>query len=140
MLAVVLAGGAMTSQAAVSLRLDMADGTSRTFLLSEKPVINFPGEEMTVATSDASFSCLRADVENMVFVDDTSAVNKIEAGDGELFSFINGVVDCPGADITIYDLGGAVCSSGRDSLSIDNLKAGIYIVKTNQHCVKIIKK
>lgn len=125
--------------AAVQLKMSLTNGSAKTFLLSQKPVITMPGEEINVAVQEASFSCLRAEVASMEFEEaKSSSIEVLKVA--EQFSDLNGTIVCIGSPIDVYDLQGALRLAGVDELSTQTLSAGIYIVKTNQHVVKIIKK
>lgn len=140
MLAAGLIFGILEGEAAVQLKLSLTDGSSKTFLLSEKPVIAFPGEQMTVTTPEVSFECDRTDVANMEFTEAPEAgIKDVQAAEN-LFSYLNDMIECPGSTIEVYDLGGMLRASGREVLSTSALASGIYIVRTNQHVVKIVKK
>lgn len=131
--------GVADASAAVQLKLSLTDGSSRTYLLSDKPVITMPGDEMTVTVDEASFTCKRSEVAAMKFEESEAAAIESQAATGR-FSYLNGIVECAGSRIDIYDLSGKLLMSGSDVLSTESLNQGIYIVKTNQHTVKISKK
>lgn len=138
MLTAFLAMGFMHGKAEVQLKLSLTDGTSRTFLLSENPVVTFPENQLKVTTPELTFSCDRAEVQSVTFGSPSSVTDHlVSAGK---FSYLNGVIVCEGSSIEVYDLSGRMCTTARDSLSTDSLRPGMYIVRTNQLVVKIIKK
>lgn len=134
-----LAGGVFCSQAATYLKLTLADGTTPCYVLSEKPTVTFPGEDMLIATPEASVTYARSDVRNMEFSDvDTGVESAVQ--DARSFSYIDGTITVADTDIQIYDLTGSLRMQGHDSLSVRELPTGVYIAKTPFHSVKIYIK
>lgn len=124
------------SNAATQLMLTLSDGSTPAYALAQKPSITFPGEDMVISTPEATFTYNRKEVVNMVFTE----VNSVESLTNEQqFSYIDGIITSPGSQIYVYDMSGAVCLKGIDTLSVRDLNSGVYIVKTQYHAVKIFK-
>lgn len=136
--AVALAGISLCSSAATLLRVELADGSKPTFLLSDAPKATFSGADMLIATSAASVSYPRADVVKMDFTT-VGGIEAIQDADTPVFTYLNDTVSCAGSDIHIYNVGGALIASGYESLSTAALAPGCYIVTTKYHSVKIAK-
>lgn len=129
-----------SADAETCLRLTLANGTNSSYVLSERPVIKFPGTRMEITTAEASVSYDRTSVISMEFVEGQPAsIDDITENGDFQFSYMNGIIRCSGSEISIYNLSGSMVASGHDELSTEHLNSGIYIVKTNNHTVKIIK-
>ncbi|MCM1004970.1 MAG: T9SS type A sorting domain-containing protein [Prevotella sp.] len=129
--------GVFAMSGATQLQLTLADGSTPAYALAEKPNITFPGDDMVISTSEASVTYSRAEVVNMVFTE----VASVDTLTGEQqFSYVCGVITAPDSEICVFNMEGMVCLQGRESLSVQDLNAGIYIVKTQNHTVKIFVK
>ncbi|MCM1320013.1 MAG: T9SS type A sorting domain-containing protein [Muribaculaceae bacterium] len=132
--------GAGCISAATQLRLTLADGTTPTYTLSEKPTVTFPGTQMVIATPEASVSYNRADIMSMDFGEAATGIENVFSFDDDAFGYIDGIIASPGSEIIVYNISGLQVLRGYESLSTNELSAGIYVAKTARHTVKFIKK
>lgn len=138
--AVAIAGISLHSHGATMLRVELADGTKPTFLLSDTPKATFSGDIMTIATPEISVSYPRADVVKMDFTTTDAGINGIRDLDTPCFSYIDGTVKCEGSEITIYNISGSLIASGYGEFNTAGLTPGCYIVVTKTNSVKIVIK
>lgn len=130
----------MLGTAATVLKLTLDNGTTPTFVLAERPVVTFPDANMLITTSEVSTSYPRASVVKMQFdEEDAAALDKITDAK-DTFTYLNGIIHMPEEDIYVYDVTGNLRLKGHDTLSVYELPKGIYIVKTSNHSIKIVKK
>ena len=69
--------------------------------------------------------------------DDTGAVDEIIVGDG--ISFDGKVVTAAG-EISVYDVYGVEVASGVNSVAVDGLQAGVYVISAAEKTCKIFVK
>ncbi|MGM9853036.1 MAG: T9SS type A sorting domain-containing protein [Muribaculaceae bacterium] len=121
-----------------SLRLSLKDGTTKVFNLSDKPVVTFSGEDMTIETADVTSTCARSEVASMTFGEAAAVIDAV--ADETVYSYDGRVFSCPGHDIVIYALNGNKIVTGHDEVSLEALQAGVYIITANNQSFKVIKK
>lgn len=129
-------GSASAEQTA--LKVTLADGTSSTFILSQKPKVTFAREHMVISTPDATAEFKRADISDLTFTSDISSAIQIREADNSI-SYLGGIVAAPGKFIMVYDLSGRIVASAPDKLSTDFLPSGVYIIKAGRQSLKIKK-
>lgn len=139
LIALLLAAAAQVNAAEEpALQLELTNGKTVTYALSQRPTVTFSGSDMNIATSQASASYARAEVANMKFVKiDLSAVKNVATD--QLLRYADGIFEAPGLDITVYSLAGNAVAQGHDSVSLAGIASGVYIVKAGDQSVKIIK-
>lgn len=138
LLLLALAGSAAAVNAETALCVDMTDGSSKVYMLSARPTISMEGADMVIRTSGAETSLPRADVKSMRF-DDRTDLESITAAD-DIFRYRDNRIEAPAQQIEIFSISGTKVAYGRDELEIRHLPAGIYIVRTDNKSVKIIKQ
>lgn len=123
------------------LRVELRDGTSETYTLSEKPRVTFAGADAVITTAEASTSYERAEIKNFTFVSDTGTEGVDDIMTPTVnYTYLDGVFTAPGCNIAVYALSGTLVCSATDSADMRNLNPGIYIVKAGNRTIKIIKK
>ncbi len=123
-----------------ALKVTLYDGSSATYVLSQKPVIRFSGYNLQILVSDASAEYSRKDVKNLTFLPDGESSVSVPGGaDENMLSYISDIVKAPGKFIIVYDMTGRIVITGAESLSTESLSPGIYIVKADRQTLKIIK-
>ena len=120
-----------------ALKVVLKDGNSATYVLTEKPKVTFEGENVNISTPDAQASYLRSEVASFSFIE-TSSVKDIEGSD-TTYRFTDNVFESEGNLITVYSITGATVARGANSLSLESLNTGIYIVKAGNQSIKIRK-
>lgn len=121
-----------------ALKVLLTDGSSATFVLSEKPTVSFSGTEMNIVSPDASTSYHRSDVASISFVKEISAIRDVEATDA-IYRFIDNVFEAQSCEISVYSLSGVKVAQGFDCLSLESLQSGVYVVTAGNQSIKIRK-
>lgn len=122
-----------------SLRIVLGNGTQEIYSLQQTPSVTFGNGTMKVATASVSADYPVAEIVSMDFVDKPAGV--VEATDSEVrYIFDGNTFECPGHDITVYSLAGMAVAAATGSVAMDNLAAGVYIVKVNNQIIKIAVK
>jgi hypothetical protein len=129
------------------LNLEMKDGTTHSFLLSDMPTITMADDKLTVTTKSATVSYALYDVKQYKFGVPTgiSPVTKDKqyslSGEELIFNDVKSV-----NGIAAFSVGGervnvdAVVQNGKAVISLSALPSGIYIIKVNGITVKIQRK
>lgn len=136
-----------TASAQSALVIELRDGSNAIFLLAENPRVTFAGEQLSIVSSSATMEFNRRDVKNWHFVDTPSSVENITAEakakleGGALL--ISGITD--DTAIALYSVDGVAVKysaviGGTCTISLDDIPAGIYIVKFNNTTFKFLKK
>jgi len=144
----ILLSSAIYAQEKNALVIKLTDGNTHTFVLSEKPVVTFPDENIAVNGS-ASTTYLRSEVEKFYFVDDGSGIESI-GNDNVTFYYVDGEnVRISGlkdkTTVSVASLDGKIISTpkcdgtGSVSISLENQPKGIYIISFGGRNVKIRK-
>lgn len=121
-----------------SLRLSLKDGTTKVFNLSDKPVVTFSGEDMTITTPTVTSSCARSEVASITFGEATAVIDAV--ADETVYSYDGRIFSCPGYDIAVYALNGNKVAAGHDEVSLEALQPAVYIITANNQSFKVIKK
>lgn len=139
----IIALGLMLSSATAfagttALKVTLANGTDETFLLSEKPVITCSGTDMIIRTSSLTASYPRTDITSMTFARNAHTdIRKVT--DNITYAYCDNVFTCNGQNISVYNLQGVCVASGSESVSLQDLPAGIYLINVNNKTIKIFR-
>lgn len=128
----------VASAADTALKVLLTDGNSATYMLSDKPKVTFTGEDMNIVSSSASTSYQRSTVASVTFVDAESAIGDIRAK-AVTYRYAGSRFEAEGCDITVYSITGATMLRGTDSVSLEHLEPGVYVVKAGNQSIKIRK-
>ncbi len=141
---------AATAEEARYLVLTLADGTFREFQLSEKPVMAFDSNKLTVSTDATSAEFSSKEVKLFRFLAEPTAIERVEAGRGVVVRHTdNTTVSLAGvsnAAVSLYDAAGNLVSrqlpaDGRVDVSLQTLTPGVYVLQYEKNSsIKIIKK
>lgn len=123
-----------------ALQLSLKDGSRQTYVLSEKPVITFGTDNLTITTPEASASCLRSEVESFRFVAKPISGITVASTGNSIFRYDGNTVEVAGSLIRLHDTAGRLVATGMERVSLENLASGIYIATFENQSVKIIKK
>ena len=130
-----------------ALVVELRDGSNATFLLAENPRMTFAGEQLSIVSSSATMEFNRRDVKNWHFADTPSSVENITAESKAKLEggalLISGITD--DTAIALYSVDGVAVKhsaviGGTCTISLDDIPAGIYIVKFNNTTFKFRKK
>lgn len=135
MIALALAGGALLAHADGGCVMNVAlrDGDVAKFLLADKPVVTYNGDDMTVTSPTATFSYARKDVANITF---DAAGYVADATDGKCQIAIDGrkLTVAGVSTVAVYGLDGCrvalkACGNGEAAVvDLDAVAAGVYVV------------
>lgn len=132
MLIAIVLLGATTSFAQNTLNIHQKSGGVVSYGFSEKPVVTYAGEYMHVETVSVSIDYPVSNVQKLTFKDSESSIGELR-------------VEEESSDLLIYNLKGqlvkkAESEDGISQLDIQELPAGIYVVKNGKTTFKIVKK
>lgn len=132
-----------------TLVVNLRDGTSAVFALSDKPCITFSGGSMNIVTATNNTEFLRIDVKNYVFNDIVASINNATKEEVSVSVEPDGVVLAglvANAPVAVYSID-AQCitntsadNSGCCRLSFATLPNDIYIINYNNTTIKYLKK
>lgn len=140
---------APAAMAGTALVVAKSDGTTETFLLSQKPEISFGAADCTVSTADCTVSIPRGDIADFHFSDVATAISSPSAEGGVSVRIAGGAVTIQGAQpsgVSVSDASGkavnaSVATSGTAcTVSLAGLPKGIYIVKYGKNTIKTANK
>lgn len=139
----ILLAGALSALAAnagdYALKVNLSPGSSATYILSDKPVITYSGNDVIFKSQGIEDSYLLSDVKSFSFTENgTSGIESVT--DNVTYEFHDNVFTCEGQVITVYNLSGRKVASGSNSVSLESLDRGIYIVNTGNRAIKVMKK
>lgn len=122
-----------------ALKVNLSQGTSATYILSDKPVITYSVNDVIIKSQGIEDSYLLSDVKSFTFTENgTSGIESVT--DNVTYEFHDNVFTCEGHKIRVYNLSGRKVASGSNSVSLESLDRGIYIVNTGNRAIKVMKK
>lgn len=130
------------------LVVTMTDGSSRSFVLAEKPLVKFVNQDMVITSENASATIQRSQVKTFTFQAVPSDIESATSDKDFRIQVLNNHVSVDGATgaITLFTMDGKVVrksdidATGRGTLSLIGLPTGTYIVHTSVQTLKIIIK
>lgn len=133
--ALCICGGMLAAPTALSVNLK--DGTKATYALSDKPKVTFSGSDMLITAASASTTYALADVATFTF-SETSGIDEVIAGSDIVYRYDGNTFECEGQDIRVFNLSGAQLLEGRDSVSLESLANGVYVVLAGKQAIKVV--
>lgn len=132
------------------LSILMKDGSQVCFLLAEKPLITFAGDDVKVVSDTDEAVIKRENVEKFEFIEELpSSVGNVDEQVRENFELAGNVIHVsglePGCKVLLYKVNGELVMSavandgGAAVISIDALSKGVYLVNYNETTIKFIK-
>lgn len=121
-----------------ALKVTLHEGGTSTYVLGTKPVISCSGENVTIKNGTLEDSYSIKDIKSMSFVKDMASVGEVVPGN-TTYDFRGNVFACEGHEIIVVNLRGQAVATGTDSVSLEALDNGIYIVNTGDRAIKVIK-
>lgn len=120
------------------LTVILTDGTQQSYVLADRPRVTFDESQMHIDAAQLSDTYAISAVKKFVFADDATAIADVVAGEQRL-TFVDGknvLLEglAPGTTVALYDLSGhtlattQVGAEGKASVSIEQQKAGVYVV------------
>lgn len=106
-------------------------GTATRVLLSEQPVATYEGEELVIATTSTTLRFPLSSIERLTFSEEeTTAVPSIS------------VLQDQAGESSVYNMEGQLLKTvpAGQAVSVDQLPAGLYIIKNNITTYKLLKK
>lgn len=130
-----------------ALQIRLKDGRNAVYALSMKPVVRFVSDQMTVTTESEQVSFPKNAVSQFLFVEATDAIKTLSANDFSFRRINNDEMEVASVHpVRVYDSSGIQQSvqtthvDGKVHLTLHQLRAGIYFIRTHQQTIKIIKK
>lgn len=123
---------------AVSLR----NGTKELYNLPDKPQMRFEGDDLIIQSEIMQGEYVRSTVEKISTERGERQASMAEVEKASfMFSYDGTTVTVTSPSVTLYDLNGMQLFSGKGSLDVSALPAGVYIVVPSNHSsIKIVKK
>lgn len=141
-LVLALAGAVMGLRAeSTALVVDLADGSTAKFLLSDRPVISYTATDMVVTAPEGKFSYTRGDVARITFAESTQGI--ADAAASALNFALEGskltIFGATPAEVKAYDLAGrqispAVSAEGEATvLDFSSCGSATYVISIANH-------
>lgn len=121
-----------------ALRLSLRDGSSATYVLSDRPVISFSGEQMMIECDNASTAYNRSEVTSLAFFTKGTTGIADAAMTADVLSYVGGELSAPGCAIEVYTIAGVRVAAAFGNLSDSILAPGAYIVRAGRQTLKIV--
>lgn len=139
----------IATMAQSQLAVKLTDESLVRFVLTDKPVISFDGEQLLIKSETAEASYARADVAEFYFEPVGTAIEHTTA-DNLRFSYLDNETVCVEGSQTalqLYDHSGRLLQAPvstvatKQTISLNGLPAGVYLIKISpQQTIKIFKK
>lgn len=120
----------------VALKLTLGDGSTHTYVLSERPTVTFDADNILFTTPQATTSYPRVKVVNITFAS-TSGQTLTIADNAETLRYTGHTVEAPDRQIDVHAIDGRHVTSGYNSIDLSSLSPGIYIVSAGRQTIKI---
>lgn len=148
--------GLLTAPAAKAqseLVVQLADGSTTVYALSQQPVVAFEGDNLVITAGDANATFARAEVEQFFFRPVGTGIGKVSSGGLERrvrfaapdLIVVSGIAE--GDALRVVSVEGRTAAATIDrtagiaNISLAGLPTGVYILKINQtDTIKIFKK
>lgn len=123
-----------------ALLITFTDGTTASYVLSEKPRVTFGQGTLLITSAGASAEYERATISRFTFVDAAElGIGPLTEG-SMVFEYDGTTVRMAGAPIEVFTTGGTLIVRGTGSVSLSSQPSGIYVVRSGRHTVKVVKK
>ena len=138
---------AATAQSQLAIKL--VDESVVRFALTDKPAISFEGDQLLVKSDVAEAAYARTDVAEFYFEPVGTSIGQTTAGQLRLNYLDNETVSVEGGKsaLQLYDHSGRQLQApvstvgNKQTLSLNGLPAGVYLIKiSQQQTIKIFKK
>lgn len=148
--------GLLTAPAAKAqseLVVQLADGSTTVYALSQQPVVAFEGDNLVITAGDANATFARAEVEQFFFRPVGTGISKVSSGGLERrvrfaapnLIAVSGIAEDDALRVVTVEGRTAAATIDRAAdianISLAGLPTGVYILKINQtDTIKIFKK
>lgn len=139
----------MAAMAQSQLAVKLVDESVVRFVLTDKPVITFEGEQLLIKSDAAEATYARADVAEFYFEPVGTSIERTTTGNLR-FSYLDNETVCVEGGKTalqLYDNSGRLLQAPvstvgtQQTLSLNGLPTGVYLIKiSQQQSIKIFKK
>ncbi len=141
---------AQANDSDIALYVELVDGTTFEYAIGEDPRVTFDESNVLIKSILVELSIPKDQVERFYFWitgGTNTSIGEMPKSIDASFSFDGYTVAVTGAgkDVQVYDLSGhMLCNvatlEGSASIDVSMLNAGIYIVRTDNQTIKILKK
>ncbi|MCI6823559.1 MAG: T9SS type A sorting domain-containing protein [Bacteroidales bacterium] len=148
--------GLLTAPAAKAqseLVVQLADGSTTVYALSQQPVVAFEGDNLVITAGNANATFARAEVTQFFFRPVGTGIGKVSSGDLERrvrfaapdLIVVSGIAEDDALRVVTVEGRTAAATidrtAGIANISLAGLPTGVYILKINQtDTIKIFKK
>ena len=148
--------GLLTAPAAKAqseLVVQLADGSTTVYALSQQPVVAFEGDNLVITAGNANATFARAEVTQFFFRPVGTGIGKVSSGDLERrvrfaapdLIVVSGIAEDDALRVVTVEGRTAAATidrtAGIANISLAGLSTGVYILKINQtDTIKIFKK
>lgn len=131
------------------MRLDLTDGTSFVYVLSENPKITFSNNEMVVTVSEKNTTFAIENVQKFYFEAVGTSIEQTAATADVVVRYVDGrnveVATSKAENLWLYNAQGKLVKqeklgAGATSIALSTLPAGAYILKVGEKVVKLTVK
>ncbi len=135
----------LSAQAETCLVLQMRDGQTHSYALSQQPALTFSEGAMTLKTSEAEASFLLAEIENYHFDQEETELRATSSNERR-FSYIGGNIEVEGSQdpVVLSDLNGRILhtSARGESFKFDLQRQpqGTYLLRIGSQSIKLYHK
>ena len=132
------------------LVINLNDGNTACFVLTERPKITFSGDSLCVVSPTTTIEIARIAVKNFTFEESEDYETSIDTPHNDVSITasensitLKGLTD--GETVTVYGIDGKVIAKatavdGCCTIALDNLSSGIYLININTTTIKYLKK
>lgn len=135
----------LSAQAETCLMLQMRDGQTHSYVLSQQPVLTFSEGAMTLKTSEAEASFLLTEIENYHFAQEETELRTMSTNERR-FSYIGGIVKVEGGQdpVLLSDLNGRILHTAQRgetfSFDLHRQQQGTYLLRIGSLSIKLYHK
>lgn len=132
----------LIARAESCLMLELRDGTTHSYVLSQQPTITFGDGTLVMHAAEAEASFALAEVEKFHFAEQENGIPAIR-DDERRFTFVNGVIRIDGVHeaVVLTNLAGQVLSADTSgqafSFDLNTQPVGTYLLRIGQQAVKL---
>lgn len=137
--------GLLKLRAESCLVLQLRDGHTLSYVLSEKPIITFEEDKLMLKSDYAGAVFELANIENFHFDDTENGIRALSANERR-FSYVEGVITVEGTQdsVILTDLAGHPLHTTRQgqtfTYDLSNQPKGTYLIRIGHESIKLYNK
>lgn len=130
--------GAVAHAGTYALKVTMGENASATYVLDDKPVVTYSENTVTIKSKSIEDTYSIGEVKSFTFVE-SAYTEKGALAQAVTYDYRNGIFTCEGHEIRVFNLSGQPVAMGMNSVSLEALVPGVYIVSAADRAIKIVK-